>query len=206
MFEEVKQEIIYYGKIAGERNLSPGISGNISVRVGENIVITATGSANGFLTPEDIIVIDYDGNIIEGAKKASNEKKLHIEFYKKRNDINAICHFHSPNMTAFAIAQKSINEKVLPDIIYHFNDIPLADYALPGSEDLVKYCGLYFDKYDAVLMKNHGFIVGGKNLKETFLKAETCETYAKTLLLSKILGGAKMLKEEQIKEVYSLKI
>ena len=205
MLEEIKKEIIKYGKIAGERNLSPGISGNISIRCGEYILITASGSANGFLEEDDISIIDFNGNVVEG-KKASVERLMHIKFYQKRDDINAVCHFHSPFMTAFAIASKPLSEKILPDIVYHFDEIPLAKYSAPSSVKLAEYTAEYFDKYDAVLMKNHGFVAGGKNLKDAFLKAETCETYAKTLILSKILGGAKMLSKEQVEEIYSLKL
>lgn len=205
MFETAKQEIIKYGKLAGDRNLSPGISGNISVRCGDNIVITASGTASGFLNEDDISVIDFEGNLVEGKQKASKEKLLHIAFYKKRNDINAICHFHSPYMGAFAVSDLAMKEKVLPDIVFHFDEFPIAKYAVPGSEELVKNTSIYFDKHDAVIMGNHGFIVGGKDIKDAFLKAETCETYAKTLILSKILGGAKILNKEQVNEIYSLK-
>ena len=79
MFESIKDEIILYGKIAGERNLTPGISGNISVRCGDKIVITTSGSANSFLNYDDLCVIDFEGNLLEGTNKASSEKFVHIE-------------------------------------------------------------------------------------------------------------------------------
>ena len=63
----------------------------------------------------------------------------------------------------------------------------------------------YFEKYKVILMQNHGAIAGGKDLKEAYLNIELCEAYAQTLILSKILGGAKMLSDEQVKEIYSLK-
>lgn len=205
MFEAIKDEIVIYGKIAGDRNLTPGISGNISVRCGDKIVITSSGSANSFLTKEDICVIDFDGNLVEGTRKASSEKLVHIEFYKKRQDINAICHFHSPNLTSFASCGMPINDKVLPEIVFMFDEIPIAPYAIPGSELLAQETAKYFDKYSVVLMQNHGVIAGGKDLKEAYLNIELCEAYAQTLLLSKILGGAKMLSEEQVKDIYSLR-
>ena len=205
MFEEIKDEIIKYGKIAGDRNLTPGISGNISVRCNDKIVITSSGSANSFLTRDDICVIDFDGNLIEGTRKASSEKFVHIELYKKRSDICAICHFHSPYLTSFASSGMSVSEKVLPEIVFMFDEIPLASYAIPGSKLLAQETAKYFDKYSVVLMQNHGAIAGGRDLKEAYLNIELCETYAQTLLLSKILGGAKMLSEEQVKEIYSLK-
>ncbi len=205
MFEDIKDEIIDIGKISAQRNLSPGISGNISVRKDDYIIITSSGSANGFLNRDNLSVIDFNCNVIEGNNKPSSEKLLHVDFYKKRPDISGICHFHSPHLTAFAACGLSITDKVLPEIVYQFGEIPLAKYAIPGSIELVKNVFQYFDNYDVILMENHGFIAGGKNLQDAFLKAETCENYAKTLILSKFLGGAKILTDNQVNEIYSLK-
>lgn len=205
MFEDIKNNIISFGENAGNRNLTPGISGNISVRCDDKIVITTSGSANSFLKEDDLCVIDFDGNIIEGGKKASSEKFLHIEFYKKRPDIGAICHFHSPYLTSFAASGIAITEKILPEIVFMFGEIPLAKYALPGSKLLVEETAKYFDNYNVVLMQNHGVISGGKTLKDAYLNIELCEAYAQTLVLSKILGGAKILSDSQVKEIYSLR-
>ena len=86
-----------------------------------------------------------------------------------------------------------------------FDEIPLAKYALPGSKLLAQETAIYFDKYNVVLMENHGVISGGKNLKEAYLNIELCESYAQTLVLSKILGGAKILSDNQVNEIYSLR-
>lgn len=205
MFESVKDEIIKFGKIAGDRGLTPGISGNISVRCGDKIVITTSGSASSFLSYDDLCVIDFDGNLIEGSKKASSEKFVHIEFYKIRKDIGAICHFHSPYLTSFAACNLPLKDKVLPEIVFMFDEIPVAPYAIPGSKLLSYETAKYFDKYTVVLMQNHGAIAGGKDLKEAYLNIELCEAYAKTLVFSKILGGAKMLSDNQVNEIYSLR-
>lgn len=205
MFENEINEIIKFGKIAGDRKLTPGISGNISVRCDKNILITASGAANSFLDKNDICITDFEGKSLDELTKPSSEKFLHIEYYKKRPDINAICHFHSPYLTAFASCGIPLNEKILPEIVFMFDEIPVADYALPGSAELVKETSKYFDKYNVILMKNHGVVSAGKTLKEAYLNIELCEEYAKTFVLSKFLGGAKILSEEQVCEIYSLK-
>ncbi len=202
--QEIINEIIEYGKLAGQKGLTSGNSGNISCRNSDKVVITATNTANGYLQPEDLTILDFEGNIIEG-RKPSSEKYLHIEFYKQREDINAIFHVHSPYLTAFAAAGMALEENILPEIVYAFRKIPLAEYALPGSTALVEKTSKYFGEYDAVLMKNHGVIIGGKTLKDAFLKLELCETYAKTILFSKLLGGAKILPENEVEKIYSLK-
>lgn len=205
MYTETKKEIIKYGSVAANRGLTPGLSGNMSCKEGKHIILTATSTANGFLEDKDFCVVDLDGNIIEGEKHPSSEMYLHLEFYKQRKDINSILHFHCPYLTAFAIAGIEPDKDVLPEIIYAFNNIPLAQYALPGSQELVKNTSKYFKSHDVILMKNHGVIAGAKDLKNAFLKLETCETYAKTLLFSKILGGAKILPEEEVKKVCALR-
>ncbi len=205
MFDFEKDEIIKFGKIAGDRGLTPGISGNISVRSGDYIIITSSGSASSFLDKEDICVIDFEGNVVEGSKKASSEKFLHIDFYNKRSDVNAICHFHCPYLTAVAACGMPLTDNILPEIVFMFDNIPLAQYALPGSSDLVNNTAKYFADYKVVLMQNHGVISGGIDLKEAYLNIELCEAYAKTLVLSKILGGAKILSDAQVEEIYSLK-
>ncbi len=205
MLEKLKQELIEYGKLAGIKNFTPGFSGNLSARCDDKIVITATGTANGYLKEEDFAVIDFGGNVIEGCKKPSSEKMLHVKFYQDRPDINYIFHVHSPYLTAFAAAGKEMNEDVLAEIVYCFGKIPLAKYAIPGSQDLVDNTSVYFKDYDVVLMENHGVIIGDKDIQQAYLKLELCEAYAKTVICAKLLGGVKILPEEEVQKIYSLR-
>ena len=205
MLEQIKNEIIEYGRIAGEKGYTPGISGNISARFEDNVVITSSGSANGYLEDNEFSVIDFDGNFVSGNLKPSSEKFLHLDFYKKRPDINYVIHVHSPYLTAFAASGKALTEAISPEIVYCFGEIPLAEYAIPGSDELVKKTSGYFANYDVVLLENHGVIVGGATMKQAYLNLELTEEYAKTLICAKILGGAKILPEEEVNKIYSLK-
>ncbi len=205
MLKTLKEELIKYGKIAGGKDYTPGISGNLSARYNDKIIITSSGSTSGYLTEGDLSIIDFNGNVIEGNPKPSSEKALHTEFYKQRPDIESIFHVHSPYLTAFASAGVSLSEPVSPEIVYCFGEIPLAEYALPGSAELVEKTSPFFKNYDVILMKNHGVIIGGKDIREAFLKLELTENYAKTIICAKILGGAKILSEEEVKKINSLK-
>ena len=89
--------------------------------------------------------------------------------------------------------------------VFYFGQIPLAEYGLPSSKDLVEKTAQYFDEYNAVLMANHGFIVGDKTIKDAYLKLELAEAYAQVVINTKILGGAKLLTENQVKEINALK-
>lgn len=202
---ELKKEIIEYGRLCGIKNFTPGISGNMSARFDDKILITSSGSANGYLSEEDFSVIDYDGNVISGHPKASSEKLLHIEFYKKRPDINYIIHVHAPYLSAFASAGIALDEPIMAENVFYFGQIPLAQYGLPSSKELVEKTAKYFDDYNAVLMGNHGVIVGDTTIRDAYLKLELAEAYAQVVINTKILGGAKLLTEIQVKEIQALK-
>ena len=202
---ELKKEIIEYGRLCGIKNFTPGISGNMSARFDDKILITSSGSANGYLSEEDFSVIDYDGNVISGHPKASSEKLLHIEFYKKRPDINYIIHVHAPYLSAFASAGIALDEPIMAENVFYFGQIPLAQYGLPSSKELVEKTAKYFDDYNAVLMGNHGVIVGDTTIRDAYLKLELAEAYAQVVINTKILGGAKFLTETQVKEIQALK-
>ncbi|HNW25310.1 MAG TPA: class II aldolase/adducin family protein [Candidatus Gastranaerophilaceae bacterium] len=206
MLNDLKNEIIKYGDIVDAKGFSPGASGNISVRYKDKIIITASGSSNGDLAWEDLVVIDFEGKVIEGDKKASSEKMLHVAFYKKRSDINAIIHVHPSYLSSFAAAGKGLEEPVMAENVYYFGKIPLAPYALPSSKELVEKTEKYFEKHNAVLMANHGFIVGDINLKQAYLKLELAESYAQVVLNAKLLGGAVLLNKKEVEEIEALKI
>lgn len=202
---KLKKELIEYGKLCGEKNMTPGISGNISARCSDGILITVSGSANGYLSEDDFVLIDFDGNVIEGDKKPSSEKMLHIEYYKQRPDINYILHMHSPYLSSFAACRTALDEPVMPENIFYFGQIPLAEYGLPSSKDLVEKTSVYFKDYNVILMANHGVIVGDSDLKSAYLKLELAESYAQVILNTKLLGGAVLLNDFQVSEINSLK-
>lgn len=203
--QELKNELIKYGKLSGEKNFTPGISGNMSARFGDKILITTSGSANGYLEDDELVLIDFDGNLIEGSQKPSSEKMLHVEYYKQRHDINYILHMHSPYLSTFAACKKALDEPIMPENIFYFGEIPLAEYGLPSSADLVLKTSKYFKNYNVILMANHGMITAGKTIQEAYLNLELAESYAQVVLQTKLLGGASLLNEKEVLEINSLK-
>ncbi len=205
MLEKLKSELIEYGKLAGIKNFTPGYSGNFSARYGDKILITSSGSANGYLSEDELVLMDFDGNLVEGNKKPSSEKMLHAEFYKQRPDVNYIIHVHSPYLSSFACCHIPLDEPVMAENVFYFGQIPLAEYGLPSSFDLVEKTAKYFKDYDAVLMANHGFIVGDKTIKDAFLKLELAESYAQVVFNTKMMGGAVLFTDKEVAEINSLK-
>lgn len=199
------KKIIEYGKKCSEKNFTPGYSGNISARYKEGLLITTSGSSNGFLNLKDIVYTDFNGKSLENGKKPSSEKFLHIELYKKRPDFNFIIHVHSPYLSSFASSGKDLMAPVMAENVFYFGGIPLADYALPSSMELVENTLKYFDKYDAVLMANHGIVIGSNTIDDAYQKLELAETYAHVVLNTEILGGAKTLTKEQTEAILGLR-
>ncbi len=199
------EKIIEYGKRCGEKNYTPGYSGNISARHENGMLITTSGSSNGYLTEKDVVFTDFEGKSLEEGKKPSSEKFLHIEIYKKRPEINYIIHVHAPYLSSFASAGKDLMAPIMAENVFYFGGIPLADYALPSTMQLVENTVKYFDKYDAVLMANHGFVVASKTIEDAYMKLELAESYAQVVLNTYVLGGAKILTENEADEILKLR-
>lgn len=201
--QELVRSLIKLGELLNLRNYTPGYSGNVSVRSGDSVLITTSGSANGFLTEECFVEIDFEGNT-DTDKNPSSEKMLHIEMYKTRQDVNCVIHVHSPALSAFAAAGKDLMEPVLIENVCYFGGIPLAEYALPSSKELVIETSKYFKDYSVILMKNHGVIVGGASVQDAYLKLEMAEEYAKTIIYANQLGGVDSLSVNQVKALDEL--
>jgi len=203
--EEIIQQIIKIGKTMGDKNLTPGYSGNISARIQDKILITTSGSSNGYLKENHFVLMDFEGNSLEPDKRPSSEKKLHIEFYKMRQDVDYVIHVHSPYLSTFASAGKDLLAPVMAENVYYFKGIPLAEYGLPSSDDLVEKTAKYFNEYDAVLMANHGFIIGASTIEDAYLKLELAESYAQVVINTEILGGAKLLNKNEEQNILDLR-
>ena len=202
--KEIKK-IIEYGKLCGEKNYTPGYSGNISARYKDGMLITTSGSSNGYLSDNEIVYTNFEGKSLEEGKKPSSEKFLHIEIYKKRPDISYIIHVHAPYLSSFASAGKDLMAPIMAENVFYFGGIPLADYALPSTMELVENTVKYFDKFDAVLMANHGFVVASKTIEDAYMKLELAESYAQVVLNTYLLGGAKYLTQNQAEEILALR-
>ncbi len=199
-----REKIIEIGKRLYQQRLTFGTSGNISVRQDNGeILITGTGTQLGHLNNEDIVFISPQGDNISG--HGSSERYLHSAIYNKRPDVKAIIHVHSLALTAFACARKAVNQNIHPENILVFDEIPLADYAMPSSKELVENTVKYFENRDVVLMANHGVAACGKDLEDAYTKIEMAEANAQLIINSEILGGGVRLSEKDVENLIRLK-
>ena len=173
--------------------------GNISI-IDDNGDVWVTPSAidKGTLRPTDIICVRKNGSI-EGRHKPSSEYPFHIAIYKCRPEIKAVIHAHPPALVSFSIVRQIPNTNVLPQAKNVCGPIGYAPYALPGSNELGKVIAEEFKKgVNAVIMENHGTVVGGFDLSDAYQRFETMEFCSRTLINGNTIGTPNYLTDEQI--------
>ena len=185
------EEIINVANNIYDKGLVSGKAGNISARFkGENIDIigiTPTLKSLANLDEKDIVLVDLDGNILTSGKPSS-EVNMHLEIYKKRSDVNAIVHTHSPYATGFAFSNKRIKR------LEGFGEIknpylPYIEYEKPGTNELAIKASENIKSTDVLVLKNHGVICVSENLKEAESLAVFVEESAKTQFITYMLNS-----------------
>ncbi len=197
--EALRQEIISIVGRFNSSGLSFGCSGNLSARSAQGFLITPTGVPYDNLGTEDIIELDYAGNVIDGTLKPSSEWPMHRGIYQAREDINAIAHVHSPYATAVACTRQPIPAFHYMVTILGSDSIPCADYATFGTEELAENAVIAMEDSMACLLANHGQVAVGEDLAMAFQYAGEVENLARQFILSLQAGGPVLLSEDEMK-------
>jgi L-fuculose-phosphate aldolase len=181
------------------RGLTTTSGGNISIIDDEgDIWVTPSAIDKGSLRPSDIMQVKKDGTIV-GRHKPSSEFPFHKAIYEKRPDIKAIIHAHPPALVSFSIVREIPNTNVIPQAKNICGPIGYAPYALPGSKQLGEEVAKAFESdYNAVIMENHGVVLGGSDLRDAFQRFETLELCATTIINGKTIGEPKYLSNQEI--------
>jgi L-ribulose-5-phosphate 4-epimerase len=198
MYEDEKRKIIDVCNKMLDMDLVIGTSGNVSTRVGDHVVITPTSLKYRTMKPEDMVVLDLDGDVLEGHRNPSVETPTHIEVYKNREDALAVVHTHSVYATALAVAGKPlppIIDEVVPKL---GGEIRVTSYAMPGTKELAKQVVAAMDMRSGVLIANHGALTCGKTLEVAFDNSVLLERACKIYLLSFQVGQPRLLPSDVV--------
>ncbi len=173
--------------------------GNISIKdIEGNIWVTPSAVDKGSLTRKDIVCVKPNGEVI-GFHKPSSEFPFHKAIYDVRPDIKAVVHAHPPALVSFSIVRKIPNTNIIPQAKSICGPIGYAPYALPGSMVLGdKIARQFASGYDAVVMENHGIVIGGTNLSDAFIRFEALEFSARTIIGANTVGDVNYLSDDQI--------
>lgn len=187
MMQDNISKLIETCKNLYDKQLVSGKSGNVSIRLNDHIAITPTLKAINALNEEDIVLVDMEGNSLTKGKPSS-EAGMHLAIYKKRSDVNAIIHTHSPYTTGFAFSDKKIKRL---EGFGKINNPYLSsiEYQKPGTKELAIAASEAIGDEDVLILKNHGVICVGENLKETESLSIFIEESAKTQFVSYVLNS-----------------
>jgi L-fuculose-phosphate aldolase len=188
--EAIKEEICAVGRKLWIRQFVDGNGGNISYRIGPNEVIcTPTLVSKYDMTPEDLSLVDLEGNQVAGCKPRTSEVFLHLEIYKAVPEAKAVVHCHPPHATAYAITGRVPPNMVIPEFEVFVGKVALSPYETPGTTEFGQTVLPYVKQHNTVLLANHGVVCWGDTVTHAEWYAEVVETYCTTLMLAAQLGA-----------------
>ena len=200
--ENTVNNLIYYGNQLEQTGLTLGTGGNLSYfdREKGEMYITPSGVPFGDITPEAIVVLDTEGNKVRGELKPSSEWAMHLIYYKKRRDIDAVIHAHTTYATVFAVLHED-----LPASHYMLavagKNVRCAEYASYGTPELAENAFKAMEGRKAALLANHGIIAGGENLGEAFNIVREVEYCARIHIMARLLGEPVLIPDEGMEKM-----
>jgi L-fuculose-phosphate aldolase len=191
-------KLVEIAKRLYDRNMNAALGGNVSFRRGDEITITEAGINKGFMSADDVVVVDMDGNRLLGNGKPSSEGKMHYEIYKLRPDVQAIIHAHPPFAVAFALAHHDLPDDILPEATILLGHVPCLPYVTPSTIELAREVAQGLAHRNAAFMENHGAITVGADLEEAYNRMELLEQTCMSVVYASALGGAHHIPEKDM--------
>lgn len=208
---DLKYQVCDWAKRAYQDGLFEGTCGNLSAFDREKgiVVITPSGVSYDRYRPEDMVVIDLEGNVLEGNYAPSSEWIMHTMVYRQKPEVNAIIHTHSPYASAFAVRNQPIPAVLIEMIPTLGGDVPLAEFGMPGTEEVGAQAVKALKGRGGCLLANHGVLAIGDTLERAFVRAGYVENAAKICSIAMSNGTIVPLGEElcqAVREHYGVKI
>jgi len=186
----LKLQICEVGRRLWGRAYVDGNGGNIAIRAAEGMAIcTPTLVSKGFMKPEDMCLVDLDGNQLAGQKKRTSEILMHLQIMKRQARAVATVHCHPPHATAFAVAGVEPPTCMIPEIEVFIGKVPIAPYRTPGTPEMGKLVADLSDQHNTILMANHGVVSWSHvSVEDAYFKMEIIEAYCRTVVVAAQLG------------------
>ncbi|WP_439575825.1 3-oxo-tetronate 4-phosphate decarboxylase [Phreatobacter sp.] len=195
---DARAGLVRWGRSLFERGLTPGSSGNMSVRLADGFLFTPTNSCLGFLEAGRLSRLDADGRHVAG-DAPTKELPLHFAFYEARPSARAVVHLHSTHATALSCLADTDPEDAIPPVtpyvVMRVGKVPVLPYVRPGSADIAPLIRERAAAHPAVLLGNHGPVVAGTSLEAAVFAMEELEETARLVMLTRgmkvrLLGAA----------------
>lgn len=201
---DLRGQLVKCMKNLHARGLITGSGGNASVRIKgtREMLITPSALYKGDLKPGSIVKMDLEGNVLDGAKP-SIEWHFHAAIYRRRDDVNAVIHTHSPMTMGLALAGKKI-EPITAEAVVMLGDVPILEFKYSGTGELGGLVGENIPGHSALILQNHGVIAVGFDLVGALTVAEVLEEVSTMTFVASHFGGAKLIPRDQIELIRRL--
>jgi L-fuculose-phosphate aldolase len=206
--QKLKEEICEMGRRCWLRDYNDGNGGNLSARLGDYFLCTPTGISKGFMKPEQVCLVDADGNQVagNGKWKRTSEILSHLGIYKTVPAAAAVVHAHPIHATAFAMAGIEPPRCLIPEVEVFVGTIPVAEYKTPGSPQMSEILGQLAPKHQSILMGNHGVICWGTSVEDAYFKMEITDSYCRTLWVAAQLPTKRTtIPPDEVKKLLDMK-
>ena len=204
--EALKRRVCQIGERIWGKGYVDGNGGNVTVRVGDNLVLcTPTLISKGFMRPEDLCMVDLEGNQVAGKRPRTSEVNTHISIMRNEPGAKACVHSHPPHATAFAVAGVTPPSCLIPEPEVFIGEIGLASYQTPGTPENAEEVGRLATRHQSILMQNHGVICWGNDVEDAYWKMENTEAFCQTVILSMQIGGPKSYGPDKLKELIEIR-
>ena len=204
--QALKQRICQIGERIWNKGYVDGNGGNITVRVGDNLVLcTPTLISKGFMTADDICMVDLDGNQVAGTRPRTSEVNTHLGIMKAEPKAKSCVHAHPVYATAFAVAGVVPPSCLIPEPEVFLGEIGFASYQTPGTPENAKEVGALAKRHQSILMQNHGVICWGNDVEDAYWKMENTDAFCQTVSISMQIGGPKSYSPDKLKDLITIR-
>ena len=204
----LRAEIIQVGQHLYQKEFIVSGDGNISARLDDkHFLCTPSGLCKGMMRPEELLIIDINGNRVDTPNtfnknlRPTSEMAMHLEVYKNRPDAKAVVHAHPPTAVALSIANISLAECMLPEVIVTLGLIKMTPYSTPSSEENATAIRNAIKTHDAILLQRHGSLTVGASPMQAFHRTETIEQIAHITFMANLMGGGEPLPAHQVEKL-----
>jgi L-fuculose-phosphate aldolase len=179
------------------RRLVDGTEGNVSARMDDgNICITPSSLNYEVMTLDDLVILDPDGEVVEGSRGPSSEKAVHLACYRAFEEVGSVIHSHPVNASTFAVARQPIPAAIEESVVFIGGDIPVCDFVATGTDELGEEAVRKLGDRSAALLANHGLVAIGADPYSALRVTALVEKVAQIVIGARTLGGESAVPEQ----------
>lgn len=181
MEHALREDIVRHCRLLHQRGYLAANDGNVSVRLdAKRLLVTPSGVHKGFLEPDDLVVVDLQGNKLSGKGQPTGELSLHLRALAQRPDMSAVVHAHPPVAIAMSLTKKRL-DGILPEVTLSLGKLQVVPYARPLSTQLARNAAHALRDFNAVILERHGTVALGRSVAEAYGMTERVEHAAQVL-------------------------